>query len=178
MTDLSQRKGDWMQTASRGVFWPLDPRPEEVHIEDIAAALSKLCRYGGHCRRFYSVGEYSVLVSHVVPEDLALVGLLHDATEAFLVDLPRPVKRYLPGYVEAEDRLWRVIAERFGIDPETIHLVKDADNAVLLAEQRALMPPPPRPWSVQGEPADVPILGLPPHFAEALFLERFKELNA
>jgi hypothetical protein len=62
-------RGDWIQTATGRPFWPIDPRPEDIDIEDIAHALSMLCRFGGHCLRFYSVAEHSVLLSqYVAPE--------------------------------------------------------------------------------------------------------------
>ena len=69
---VSARKGDWMQTYTGRQFWPIDPRANEVHIEDIAHALSMMCRYNGHCRTFYSVAEHSVLVSQHVPPEHAL----------------------------------------------------------------------------------------------------------
>lgn len=172
-----ERKGNWQQLYSGIAFWPLDPRPEEVRIEDIAHALSLQCRYAGHCSRFYSVAEHSVLVSQVVPPHLALMGLMHDATEAYCIDVPRPLKPYLRGYKEIEDGIWRAIADRFGMPHEMPREIKDADNAVLLAEQAELMGPPPMPWAVPGEPANVPIIGFLPGYAERLFLERFKELT-
>src|SRR5262245_27549306 len=104
---MSQRIGDWMQTISGRKFWPLDPRPEEVCIEDIGHALSLVCRFGGHCHTFYSVAEHSVRVS-LLAEDMAkssahwtdenirmiaLSGLLHDAAEAYIGDMVRPLKR-------------------------------------------------------------------------------------
>src|SRR5271165_7548492 len=88
------RKGDWIQTYTGRVMYPLDPRPEEINIIDIAHALSNLCRFTGHVRTFYSVAEHSVRVSqHCDPKD-ALWGLLHDASEAYLADMSRPMKRY------------------------------------------------------------------------------------
>jgi hypothetical protein len=76
------RRGDWMQTFTGRRFWPLDPRGEDVLIEDIAHALSLLTRYGGHCTRFYSVAEHSVLLARAATPENALWLLLHDASEA------------------------------------------------------------------------------------------------
>jgi hypothetical protein len=91
------RLGNWMQTQFGNQFWPLDPRPEDFDIKEIASALGKACRYAGHCFGFYSVAEHSVLVSQIVPPEFALTALMHDATEAYLVDIPRPLKPYLTG---------------------------------------------------------------------------------
>ncbi len=174
------RKGDWIQTISGRQFWPLDPRPEEVFIEDIAWALSMLCRYGGHCRRFYSVAEHSVWVSDNVPEEDALWGLLHDATEAYLVDVPRPVKRCLPAYRAYEDALARVIAERFGLPWPMPEAVKQVDTAMLLVERDQLLAPPPAPWgglssSVRLDPFVLPCWS--PEEAHGAFLGRLRELG-
>lgn len=137
----AQRRGDWIQLISGEPFWALDPRPEDVHIEDIAWSLSMQCRFGGHCKQFYSVAEHSVMVSHMVPPEMALWGLLHDATEAYLVDLPRPIKQNMPNYREYEDALAVVIAKRFNLDPIMPAGVKLADAHILLAERNQLMAP-------------------------------------
>lgn len=171
-----QRSGNWMQTYSGVQFWPLDPHHSEIKIVDIAHALSNMCRYAGHCREFYSVAEHSVLVSHIVPPADALAGLLHDATEAYLVDVPRPIKGYLGGYHEFEHRLWVSVAEAFDLPVELPDSVKIADNAILLAEAEQIMGPKPAPWNVPGEPADVVIECLPPREASDLFLKRFCQL--
>lgn len=85
-------RSDWMQTYTGRVFWPLEPRPEDVDIVDIAHALANLCRYGGHSKVFYSVAHHSVLVSQIVPPADALWGLMHDSAEAYVIDLIRPIK--------------------------------------------------------------------------------------
>jgi uncharacterized protein len=170
------RQGDWMQAYSGHQFWPIDPRPEEVCIEDIGHALSCACRYAGHCERFYSVAEHSVYVSMVVPPEDALAGLLHDAPEAYIADIVRPAKRFITGYEKVEARLWEAIAARFGLATELPDSVKEADNTVLLAEQKQIMKPPPQPWNIPGEPADVTIVGMMPEQAKQFFMERFWEL--
>jgi uncharacterized protein len=91
-----------MQTYTGLAFWPLDPRPDEIRLVDIAHALSKLCRYGGQCLSFYSVAEHSLLVASKAPDHLKLVALMHDASEAYLLDIPRPIKRHLAGYAESK----------------------------------------------------------------------------
>lgn len=176
--DGSDRIGNWMQTYSGRQFWPLDPRADEVHIEDIAHHLSAICRYNGACERFYSVAEHSVAVSYNVPSEMALLGLLHDATEAYVGDVIRPIKAHLIGYKEIEQSVWRAIADRFGLPHELPPEVKIADNAVLLAEGEQIMKPHPAPWCVPGEAADVFIAGHDSQFAEILFLERYRQLTA
>ncbi|WP_180897149.1 phosphohydrolase [Martelella soudanensis] len=172
------RKGDWMQTYTGRQFWPMDPRPEDVAIEDIAHALSHQCRYAGHCRRFYSVAEHSILVSSQLPPELRLWGLLHDASEAYLVDVPRPVKPYLTGYREAEDRVMRAICERFDLPPEMPAAVKRVDNAILADEKAALMGPEPAEWHLPEPPLGIRIVFMAPPEATHYFMEEFKFLMA
>ncbi len=176
------RIGNWMQTSSGRAYWPIDPRPDEVFIEDIAHALSNICRYGGHCRRFYSVAEHSVLVSHLVPPADALAALMHDATEAYCCDVPRPLKGHLKDYKAIEHGNWVAIAARFGLPVELPASVHHADVAMLFAEQKALMRPSPRPdWGMGlvtplvGDPKSVQALS--PDLAEQLFLRRFRQLG-
>lgn len=132
------RRGDWMQTYSGRKFWPMDPRAEEVHIEDIAHSLAMQCRYAGHCVRFYSVAEHSVLMArHLAPKHgpyVALWALLHDASEAYLIDVPRPVKPYLAGYREAEAEVMREICRRFRLCYDMPEAVHDADERIIADE--------------------------------------------
>lgn len=171
------RRGNWMQTATGRQFWPLDPRPEEIHIEDIAHALSMQCRYGGHALRFYSVGEHSVLLSRAVSRENALLALLHDAPEAYVQDVIRPIKPHLTGYHEIEARIMRAICDRFGLPYEMPAEVKDADNRILLDEQAQNMAPPPVPWGIEGPPLGVTLGFWPPDMARVIFLNTFRELT-
>ncbi len=137
------RTGDFMQTFSGKKFFPLDPRADEVFIEDIAHSLSLQCRYAGHCLRFYSVAEHSVLMARKLRwegVDVALYALLHDAAEAYTVDVPRPLKRHLVGYKEAEAKVMAAIAERFGLADEMPAVVHDADNRIIADELVNLVP--------------------------------------
>ena len=173
------RRGDWMQTYTGRAFWPLDPRPEEVDPVDVAHALAHLCRYGGHVRRFYSVAEHCVLMSLAVTPENALAALLHDATEAYLVDLPRPIKRHMPGYRDAEAVLWRAVAARFGLPEELPAEVHEADSRILVNERDALMAPPPRTWGLEHlEPLPLSrIVGWSPPLAERFYLARLEALT-
>lgn len=174
------RRGDWMQTFSGRAFWPLDPRPGDISVADISHALSLLCRYGGHTSRFYSVAEHSVLMSHVVAPEHALWALLHDAAEAYLCDLPRPIKRLMPTYQDAEDVLLFAIRQKFGLG-QFPREVRDADNRILLDERAALMVmPPPLSWGdlEDMEPLGVEVYGWSPAVAEHMWITRFHALRA
>lgn len=174
-------RGDWMQTNSGRRFYPQDPRPEEIDAGDIAHALSLLCRYGGHVDRFYSVAEHCVLMSEAIAPEFALTALLHDATEAYVVDVPRPVKRYLPEYAVLEQKVWSAITTRFGL-PAYIGLppeVKEVDNRILLNERATLL----RNAEVgvwndieTMEPLPVVVEGWLPAEAEARYIARLNEL--
>lgn len=140
---MNARKGNWMQTAMGREFWPLDPRVDEVHFDDIAWSLAHQSRFAGHAKGAYTVAQHSVLVSDVVEKlrgsiDEQRAGLLHDASEAYCVDVPRPIKPHLIGYKEIETGIQKAIGERFGIDPELFEskLIKLADNVVLATEKR------------------------------------------
>lgn len=126
------RPGEFMQTFTGRKFWPLDPKPDEIHIEDIAHALANQCRYGGHCERFYSVAEHSVLMARTFARrDVALWALLHDAAEAYVADVPRPLKKHLAGYKDAEAKVMAAVCEKFGLAPEMPLEVKAADEDIL-----------------------------------------------
>lgn len=117
--------------------------PHEIKIEDIACALAKLCRFTGHCNAFYSVAQHSVIVSKIVPPEHALAALLHDASEAYINDLSRPLKQINPEYVDFEhNRLWPAVAAAFKLPRVLPACVKEADNIALVTERRDLMPLP------------------------------------
>lgn len=142
--NVPPRFGDWMQTYSGRQFWPMDPRSEEVHIEDIAHALRMQCRYAGHCILFYSVAEHSVHIAHWLLREYgpltAMYGLLHDASEAYLVDVPRPVKPYLGGYKDAETKVQDAVHVRFGLGKGIPGVVKEADDRIIADELVNLRP--------------------------------------
>ncbi len=182
----------WIQTFTGRAFSLLEPQPVDVTIEDIAHALSMLCRFGGHVDEFYSVAQHSVLVSLVVarfqPDNHALhrAALLHDASEAYLIDLPRPIKR-MPGfeaYKAREGVVEGVIAERFGIVVTNLDriAIKAADELLLRTECRDLMGPLHPAWSRELHPdhgITMPetIEPLGPKAAEALFLASWRALG-
>lgn len=171
------RAGDWMQTYTGGRFWPLDPRPEEVVPEDIAHALSLICRYGGHATRFYSVAEHCVLLSYAVSPEHALWALLHDAAEAYVGDMVRPLKRSMPDYRAVEDGVLRTIAYRFDLSWPMPAEVSVADNRILRNERASVVTLTGDYWPTDDlEPLPVKIVGWQPEFAEVCYLDRLLEL--
>ena len=177
------RRGDWMQTFTGKRFYPLSPRPEDIDPVDIAHALSLLCRFGGHVDRFYSVAEHCVLMSEAVPQEWALWALLHDATEAYVVDVPRPLKRQLGEYMAIEASVMMAIAIRFALPfagpGEMPPAVRDADNRILLTERNALMSATHERWAQDDlEPLPVKIHAWHPFAAEAQYARRLDFLLA
>lgn len=180
-------RGAWMQTFSGLQFFPLDPKAEDVSAIDIAHALSLTCRYGGHVSEFYSVAEHCVRISWWLraqgePRDVQLAGLLHDAAEAYIGDMVRPLKHHMPAYQEVDRAVSRVIYGVFGCPPEYADAlparVKEADNRILLDERDALLSTPPGSW----EQDDLVPLGISlncwiPDDAEAMYADLLAELT-
>ncbi|HNQ22161.1 MAG TPA: phosphohydrolase [Phycisphaerae bacterium] len=131
--------GEWIQTYTGRRVDPFNLQPQDVVIEDIAHALSLIARFGGHCARFYSVAQHSLIVSVCAPNEYQLWGLLHDAAEAYLGDIPRPIKRRLPGFLDVEDKVLRAIATRFGLYWPMPDIIKQLDTSALRFEAGALM---------------------------------------
>jgi hypothetical protein len=167
----------WIQTYTGRQFFPLEPRAADIDVRDIAHSLSLQCRFNGHCRGFYSVAEHSVRVSHVLDGELRLWGLLHDAAEAYISDLPRPLKGTAPGFRAAEDRLLAVIVGSYGLPWPMPAAVAHADEVLLATELRDLMAPPPEPWPLAAPPLAETIVPVGPEEAERRFLARFAELT-
>lgn len=133
-----------MQTRSGLEFCPLDPTPESMRVEDIAESLAKLCRYNGHCRGFYSVAEHSVRMAWAARKCwnsnlLTRCALMHDAAEAYTGDIPRPIKRQLGGIEELEDKIFSLIAEKFGLPSVLPSEIHDLDVLIYWRERRELM---------------------------------------
>lgn len=176
-----ERHGSFMQTFTGRQFWPMDPRASEVFIEDIAHSLAMQTRYAGHCLRFYSVAEHSVLLARYFRRqgasvDVQLWALLHDASEAYLVDVPRPVKPFLAGYKAAEARVMRAICDRFDLAHEMPAEVHAADGAII-GNERANMAPCVAEWYATGQGLDgVYLRNWRPEVAELEFLAEFKRL--
>ena len=167
----------WILTYTGKKFFPLADEPGEVDLRDIAHSLALQCRYNGHCRHFYSVAEHSVRVSHLVPPVDAAWGLLHDAAEAYVSDLPRPLKLTVPDFRAAEERLLRQIADTFGLPWPMPRSVHHADEVLLATEVRDLMAPLADDWRFNAAPLAETVTPISPTDAEALFLARAAALG-
>lgn len=168
-----------IETYSGKFFEVMDPQVDQIELYDIAHALSMLCRFGGHCEAFYSVAEHSVLVSLLVSPENALAALLHDASEAYLVDIPRPVKPFLENYKIMENAILEKIAEKFSLPYPFAEEIKLANNAQLKTEAKYLMAGRGENWGTWLD--GITMRGkipkcLQPIEAKQLFLTRFWEL--
>jgi hypothetical protein len=166
-----------LRTAGGAYVNPLELQPQDVAIEDVARALSHLCRFGGHVPVFYSVAQHSVIVSCNVGPDNALWGLLHDGGEAYMLDMPRPIKVQpaMREYRAAEARAMRAVAHAFGLVlPQPLE-VTIADQRALATEDRDVR----RLARVECTvaPFDEVIKPMPPDEAMRVFLQRFDELT-
>lgn len=165
----------------------INPHNNEFDIHDIAHALSNVCRFAGHTREFYSVAQHSVLVTryvmrHAAPNDIIEFGrsaLLHDAAEAYLGDITRPLKQLLPEYKVIEQRVEAALCEAFGI-ALPLNIVKHADLVLLATEQRDLMPPHSDEWQLIAgiEPLPEVINPWYPEKAFREFMRLWEELDA
>lgn len=153
---------DWQGCVSTRSGIRLDlrrPTPDMINRLDIAAGLSRQCRWAGQTTEFYSVAQHSCLVAKLCPGH-RLAALLHDAPEAFIGDMARPLKDLCPDFREVEDSLWRAIALAFGVAAELPAEVKAADDAMLVTEREQLMPQAVD-WGWKGAPEPLPITIIP-----------------
>lgn len=178
---MTPDRGPWIQTYTGRRFYYADPRPEDIHIEDIAHALGMQCRYAGHSYRFYSIAEHSKLVSQQFGEpQMRMIGLLHDATEAYCVDLPSPLKQLLPSYKEYENKVWSIIAVKFGLPEQPCPEIKEIDTRMMITERPQLFHHP-LPWPKYDavKPLKgVSVRGLDHYAAKAEFLDEFRSIQA
>lgn len=192
---VDARRGDWMQTYTGRQFWPQDPRPEEVFIEDVAHACALTNRYKGHSLRACNLAEHQVRVSYFVRDAgggrrTQLGALLHDAHEVFdgIGDVVGHLKESMPPAVRTwyKSHVRRVevaIFDAFGVsdvldDEEAMSLIKFGDRVLLATEARDNMAPPPAPWAPLPAPLAERIVPMSAEAAETWYLRRFRELGA
>jgi hypothetical protein len=172
----------FIETYTGRAFWPLEPRVEDLSVIDIAHALSNQCRYSGHVRFFYSVAQHCCLLAAWMSEHGyssldCLQMLMHDGTEAYLVDVPRPIKRSMPQFCEWERALNDVIRQWLGWqDTPTPAIIDELDGRIIVDERAALMDTARRnDWGNAGklEPIGVQIVPWTPEQAEKNFLIQY-----
>lgn len=171
-----------------GVLFDIEnPDPDTIRLHDIAHALGNLCRWGGHSKQFYSVAQHSFYASYLVKRPFAMAALLHDATEAYLVDIPRPLKAMLPEYKRLEQNLAVHIAMAFNLPVNAFELreVKHADNFLMAMEAVELCTNPDIILASIGGRPDRLIRDIDPNFicwtppiARDRFLYRFRQIIA
>ena len=165
----------WILTNQGQRFDLLTPSAAMVHPQDIAHSLARLCRFNGHTGKHYSVAQHCYLAADLVEPEHQLHALLHDATEAYIGDMTRPLKLAMRGYAQdmavddvygqVEQRIWLAICERFDLDPELPDQVKEVDMYLLAVERRDLMPSHPDAWEcIQG--IELPAWHIKPWSAE------------
>jgi hypothetical protein len=169
-------RGDYLTTFMGEKFYPLNPSTAEINIVDIAHSLSMQCRYAGHVNRFYSVAEHCVHLSKHVSGPNAKWALLHDASEAYLVDVPRPVKHMLTGYAHLEAKVMDAVARKFGLPSVMPDEVKEADYCILSDEAHVLMNGMHPNWADPSKALGIKIHCWSPQLAKSEFLIRYFEL--
>lgn len=167
----------FMVTHSGVEIDPFDPHPDQIVFKDIAWALSNLARFTGH-GPFYSVAQHSIIVAsfletELVAHDTLVAGLLHDAAEAYVGDMAAPLKSRMPAYQEVENRILRVIFQKFGVPYPASLLVEYADKMVLATERRDILTQGVTPWKVSNDyrPLDIRITPWNPHMSYFGFMQ-------
>lgn len=183
--DLVDPTKAWIITFSGKKFYHLAPTPDMVDIGDIAHSLSMLCRWTGHTRFHYSVAQHSVYASKICPPEIAFAILMHDASEAYLGDMNRPLKHFTaagPAYLKIEEKVEEVIFKKFGVPFPLPAAVKEFDTRMLYTEKAQLMTVTEatkyeaKKWGQDETVANIRIERWTPKQAEKSFLRRFHEL--
>lgn len=174
----NSKTGGFFTTYTGKNFNPITPTIDTINIQDIANALSNICRFGGHCNQFYSVAQHSVFVSTLCDDEDALIGLLHDASEAYIGDMVRPLKYTdaMTPFREVENHISDLIVKKFSLKSHMTKSVKDADNLMVLSEANALFSPVPS-WAESDKPLVDCDYTWSPEEAKNSFLERYKDIT-
>jgi len=138
-------RGTWMQVGEGRIFYPLDPRPEEVFIDDIGMALSRLIRYNGLSDTWITVAQHSVQCEYMIYKDGGtfedrLAMLMHDAAEAYIGDMIRPLKCMFPEFKKIEANIYAAIEEALGLPTMDEKTIKHYDNLAWAWEKRDFYP--------------------------------------
>lgn len=146
MNNLDWVKNAWIWSKNNRKLSLLNYSVEDVDIDEIAHALANTCRFGGHCKRYYSVAEHCVIMSEIMEEEFAhtglmLAALLHDASEYMLTDVPKPFKGLMPEYEKYEDKIMSVIEEKFDVNCRS-EVIKQVDKEMVISEAKALFDTP------------------------------------
>lgn len=178
---MNEYKENWLSTHLIPKFSFLDPREADIQVADIAHSLSLLCRFGGHISKFYSVAEHSVLVARVLAKQKAskltqFAGLLHDAEEAYLPDIPSPIKQHMTEALEIYATLQTVIYDKFNLNGADWIQVKDIDRRICITEAKELGLWN-KDWADAGPPLETPIFGWTPRKAEREFNNLYAYLS-
>lgn len=175
-------RGPHVETYSGRPFYIFNPKKKDIFYQDIAHGLSLLCRYNGATRKFYSVAEHSINVSYAVPKEDALWGLLHDAAEAYIGDMVRPLKKHIPEFSRIEDDILKAVAEKYGLPEDIPKSVIEADTRILFDEREYLMQKRTSTsikWDIDKtelRPLGIAISGYKPELVEKIFNSRLREL--
>lgn len=165
---------DWIETFTGLKMYPLAPKAVQIEIADIAHALAYKCRFNGHCRAFYSVAEHSIrMYWHATTPLNKMLALLHDSAEAYLPDIPRPIKPHYPKVNKIENRLLSIILTKYIGCPELTPYISLLDAKMLATEARDLMSSGGSDWQELPPPYPEKIKPLRPEIAEKLFLFLF-----
>lgn len=168
----------WLLTHSGTHFDLTDPQPDMINVIDIVKGLSRESRFAGQTRYFYTVAQHCVMASRIVDAEFRLEALLHDASEAYLKDIPRPLKQLLPDYRAIEKRVESAIRNRFGLPDQQSHEVSEADVIMLATERRDLMPEDATEWPILSGicALNKRLIAVNSNQAEAMFMQRFLEV--
>lgn len=179
--DLTPNHGNpWLETFTGRRFWPAEPRVQDITVFDIAHSLAYKCRYNGHTCRYYSVAEHSVVLAMFArhlqhPVELQYHMLMHDGSETYLPDVPRPIKHFFPELVAMEKHLDGVIREWAGLGQTVPQMVKEWDSRIIVDERQQVLLPSGNSWQSDSlQPLGVQLSSLPPHEAEAAFLNAYR----
>ena len=154
---------------------PLSLSVSDIRLDDFAAALSKICRYGGHTSRFYSVAEHSVLLAVALPNHLRRAALLHDVSEAYVGDMPSPLKARIPQFEEIERPIIEAVFKRYNVPIEELDAIKEADLRICSDEMDALLSCGAPEWFVEEHPhLGVRVDGIAPEAAEFIYRYWFR----